>query len=90
MIGFGIDEIQANYVAEIKMRNINKEYILKQTRATSQLEQEIADLRDILNSSRKLQKVIIKELEEVSKKFGKPRKTEIIYNLMPSHLTETP
>ena len=81
MIGFGIDEIQANYVAEIKLRNINKEYILKQTKATSQLEQEIADLRDILNSPRKLQKVIIKELEEVSKKFGKPRKTEIIYNI---------
>ena len=81
MIGFGIDEIQANYVAEIKLRNINKEYILKQTKATSQLEQEIADLRDILNSARKLQKVIIKELEEVSKKFGKPRKTEIIYNI---------
>jgi len=80
MIGFGIDEIQANYVAEIKLRNINKEYILKQTKATSQLEQEIAELRDILGSPRKLQKVIIKELEEVSKKFGKPRKTEIIYN----------
>ncbi len=81
MIGFGIDEIQANYVAEIKLRNINKEYILKQTKATSQLEQEIAELRDILNSSRKLQKVIIKELEEVSKKYGKDRKTEIVYNL---------
>jgi len=81
MIGFGIDEIQANYVAEIKLRNINKEYILKQTKATSQLEQEIADLRDILGSPRKLQKVIIKELEEVSKKYGKPRKTEIIYNI---------
>ena len=80
MIGFGIDEIQANYVAEIKLRNINKEYILKQTRAISQLEQEIADLRDILGSSRKLQKVIIKELEEVSKKFGQPRKTSIVYN----------
>ena len=81
MIGFGIDEIQANYVAEIKLRNINKEYILKQTRATSQLEEEIAELRDILGSPRKLQKVIIKELEEVSGKFGKPRKTEIIYNM---------
>ena len=81
MIEFGIDEIQANYVAEIKLRNINKEYILKQTKATSQLEQEIADLRDILNSARKLQKVIIRELEEVSRKFGNPRKTEIIYNM---------
>ncbi len=79
MIGFGIDEIQANYVAEIKLRNINKEYILKQTRATSQLEKEIADLRDILNSSRKLKNLIIRELEEVSKKYGKPRMTEIVY-----------
>ena len=79
MIGFGIDEIQANYVAEIKLRNINKEYILKQTKATSQLEKEIADLRDTLNSSRKLKNVIIKELQTVSDKFGKPRKTEIIY-----------
>ena len=79
MIGFGIDEIQANYVAEIKLRNINKEYILKQTRAISELEKEIADLRDTLNSSRKLKNVIIKELQQVSDKFGKPRKTEIIY-----------
>ena len=79
MIGFGIDEIQANYVAEIKLRNINKEYILKQTKAISQLEQEIADLRDTLNSSRRLKNVIIQELQEVSKKYGQPRKTEIIY-----------
>ena len=79
MIGFGIDEIQANYVAEIKLRNINKEYILKQTKAISQLEQEIADLKDTLNSSRRLKNVIIQELQEVSKKFGQPRKTEIIY-----------
>ena len=81
MIGFGIDEIQANYVAEIKLRNINKEYILKQTRAVSQLEQEIRELQDILNSPRKLQKLIIKELEEVSRKFGQPRKTEILYSI---------
>ena len=79
MIEFGIDEIQANFVAEIKLRNINKEYILKQTKAISQLEKEIADLRDTLNSSRKLKNLIIKELEEVSRKFGKPRLTEIIY-----------
>ena len=81
MIEFGIDEIQANFVAEIKLRNINKEYILKQTKAISQLEKEIADLRATLNSSRKLQNVIIKELEEVSKKFEKERRTEIIYNI---------
>ena len=79
MIGFGIDEIQANYVAEIKLRNINKEYILKQTKATDQLEREIEDLNATLNSSRKLKNVIIRELQEVSEKFGKPRKTEIIY-----------
>ena len=79
MIGFGIDEIQANYVAEIKLRNINKEYILKQTRAIDDLEREIDELRNILNSGRRLKNVIIKELEEVSKKFGKDRLTEIVY-----------
>ncbi len=79
MIGFGIDEVQANYVAEIKLRNINKEYILKQTKAISELEKEIADLRDTLGSNRKLKNVIIKELQQVSDKYGQPRKTEIIY-----------
>ena len=81
MIGFGIDEIQANYVAEIKLRNINKEYILRQTRAIDELEKEIAELRDILGSPRKLKNVIIDELKKVSAKYGKPRKTEIIYNI---------
>ena len=79
MIGFGIDEIQANYVAEIRLRNINKEYILKQTRAIDALEEEIADLRDILGSRRRLKNVIISELKEVAEKFGEERKTEIIY-----------
>ena len=79
MIEFGIDEIQANFVAEIKLRNINKEYILKQTRAISDLEEEIEDLKATLNSSRRLKNVIIKELQEISAKFGKPRKTEIVY-----------
>ena len=81
MIGFGIDEIQANFVSEIKLRNINKEYILKQTKATSQLEQEIEELQDTLNSPRKLKNVIIQELRQVSEKFGQPRKTEILYNI---------
>ena len=80
MIGFGIDEIQANFVAEIKLRNINKEYILKQTKAVGQLEQEIADLNDTLNSPKKLKNVIIQELTEVSRKYGKERKTEIVYD----------
>ena len=79
MIGFGIDEIQANYVAEIKLRNINKEYILKQLKAVDALEKEIADLRDTLGSPRKLKNLIIKELQGVAEKYGQPRKTEIIY-----------
>ena len=79
MIGFGIDEIQANYVAEIKLRNINKEYILKQTKAISELEKEIADLTATLKSHKKLQNLIIAELKQVSQKFGQSRKTEIVY-----------
>ena len=80
MIGFGIDEIQANYVAEIKLRNINKEYILKQTKAIDQLKQEIAQLEATLNSPKKLQNVIKKELEQVAAKYGQPRKTQIVYD----------
>ena len=81
MIEFGIDEIQANFVAEIKLRNINKEYILKQTKAISELENEIAELKDILSSSRKLKSVIKKELKAVADKYGQDRKTEIIYHI---------
>ena len=88
MIGFGIDEVQANYVAEIKLRNINKEYILKQTKAIDDLEKEIAELQDILGSNRKLKNVIIKELQQVSEKFGQPRKTEIIYEIQDVRLDE--
>ena len=88
MIVFGIDEIQANYVAEIKLRNINKEYILKQTRAIDDLEREIEELQDTLNSSRKLKNVIIKELQAVSDKYGKPRKTEIIYDVQETAVEE--
>ena len=82
MIGFGIDEIQANYVAEIKLRNINKEYILKQIKAVDDLEKEIADLKDILSNKRRLKNVIISELKEVAEKYGQPRRTEIIYDSM--------
>ena len=79
MIGFGIDEIQANFVAEIKLRNINREYILKHTRSIRDLEEEIEDLNATLKSARRLQKVIIGELQQVVKKYGQPRKTEIIH-----------
>ena len=81
MIGFGIDELQANYVAEIKLRNINREYILKQTKATDELQKEIDQLQEILDSRRKLKGVIKKELKAVADKYGQPRKTEIIYNI---------
>ena len=80
MIGFGIDEIQANYVAEIKLRNINKEYILKQLKAVDELEAEIADLRDTLGSARRLKNLIIKELQQVIDKYAQPRRTQIVYD----------
>ncbi len=79
MIGFGIDEVQANFVAEIKLRNINKEYILKQTKAVDDLEKEIADLQGILDSKLRLKKLIISELKQVAEKYAQPRKTEIVY-----------
>ena len=79
MIGFSIDEIQAEYVAEIKLRHLNKEYILKRLQDIEQLEADIADMIDILDSERRIKKIIIDELGEVSKKYGKPRKTQFYY-----------
>ncbi len=79
MIGFGIDEIQAEYVAEIKLRHLNREYILKRTQETDELEKDIAVLEGILESKSKIKKIIVKELNEVSKKYGQPRKSIIIY-----------
>ena len=78
MIGFGIDEIQAEYVAEIKLRHLNREYILKRTKDIEALISEIEELESVLKSRTKLLKIIIKELEEVIKKYGKDRKTEIV------------
>ena len=79
MIGFGIDAVQAEYVAEIKLRNINREYILKRTDEVGQLEKDIADLEDTLNSKRRIKTIIKHELENVIKKHGAPRKTGIVY-----------
>ena len=79
MIGFGIDDIQAEYVADIKLRNINKEYILRRIEETSDLEAEIADLQDIVNNPGRVKKLIIAELQNVKKKFAVPRRTDIIY-----------
>ncbi len=78
MIGFGIDEIQANFVAEIKLRNLNREYILKHTRAIADLEKDIANLEATLKSPKKLQKVLIDEMNAVVKKYGQDRRTQII------------
>ena len=80
MIGFGIDQIQAEYVAEIKLRNINKEYILKRVQETAALEGEIEDLEDTLQKPARIRKIIVGELEEVRKKYAQPRKTEIIFS----------
>ena len=80
MIGFGIDEIQANFVAEIKLRNINKEYILKKTAETEELEKAIEDLEKILKSDARVKTIIVKELDEVCKKYGRDRQTGLIYD----------
>ena len=79
MIGFGIDEVQAEYVAEIKLRNINREYILKRTEETSSLENDIRDLEDTLSNVRRIKSIIIAELKTVIKKYGAERKTAIVY-----------
>jgi len=79
MIGFGIDQIQAEFVAEIKLRNINKEYILKRLQDTDDLQKEIAELTDILSSERKIRNIIVKELKAVADKYGKERKTTLVF-----------
>ena len=78
MEGFGIDEIQAEFVAEIKLRNLNKEYILKRTAEIKALSEEIAELKDTLEKNKKIEKIIEKELKEISKKFGTPRRSSVI------------
>ncbi len=88
MIGFGIDQVQAEYVAEIKLRNINKEYILKRTRETDALRDEIDDLEDTLNDPRRVKKILVDELTAAAKKYGEPRKTEILYEHQQLELPE--
>jgi len=78
MDGFGIDEIQAEYVAEIKLRNLNREYILKRTDEIEKLIEEIAELQDILANDKEVKKLIAKQLKEISKKYGQDRKTDLI------------
>ena len=86
MMGFGIDEVQANFVADIRLRNINREYILKRTAETADLEKDIADLEATLNNRRRIKSVIIGELESINKKYQMPRKTAIVYA---SEITDT-
>ena len=81
MIGFGIDEQQAEYVAEIKLRHINREYILKRTEETEALQADIAEMEEILNSPKRIDKVIIDELREVISKYSQPRKTMFLYEV---------
>lgn len=80
MIGFGIDEIQAEYVAEIKLRHLNREYILKRTKDLEDLEKEIAELDEILKSKARIKTIIVKELKSIAEKYGQPRKSIIIYD----------
>ena len=79
MIGFGIDQIQAEYVAEIKLRHLNREYILKRTADISDLKKDIAEMEIILNDPKKINNLIIDDLKEVIKKYDQPRRSEIIY-----------
>ena len=88
MIGFGIDQVQAEYVAEIKLRNINKEYILKRVEETSALQDEIEDLEDILARPARVKKIIVAELEDVRKKNAEPRRTGIVYGHEVEEYTE--
>lgn len=81
MIGFGIDETQAEYVAEIKLRHLNREYILKRTAEIEELEKAIADLNDILEKPARVRRIIIRELTDVAKKYGAPRRSEILYEV---------
>ncbi len=81
MIGFGIDEAQAEYVAEIKLRHINREYILKRTEETDSLTSEIAEMEEILGNPKKIDKVIISELKEVAAKYAQPRRTLFLYDV---------
>ena len=80
MIGFGIDEVQAEYIAEIKLRHLNREYILKRLEETEQLKSSIADMKDILDDNGRVQDIIIGELNEVIKKYSQPRRTQILYD----------
>ena len=88
MSGFEIDRIQAEFIAEIKLRNLNKEYILNRVGEVDSLIKEINDLKDTYGDEKRIRKIIIKQLNDISKKYGQPRKTEIIQDELVEVITE--
>nr|WP_317413571.1 DNA topoisomerase (ATP-hydrolyzing) subunit A [uncultured Solibaculum sp.] len=88
MIGFGIDQIQAEYVAEIKLRHLNREYILKRTAEIQELEEKIQELQGILDSKKLVKRIIVEELKKVASQYGQPRKSAIVYDVDEEELEE--
>ncbi|MDP4092356.1 MAG: DNA topoisomerase (ATP-hydrolyzing) subunit A [Bacillota bacterium] len=88
MQGFEIDQLQADYIAEIKLRNLNKQYILNRVGEVDDLNKEIEELKSILADENKIKKIIIKQVNEISKKYGQPRRTEIIHDTLVEEITE--
>ena len=88
MAGFEIDKVQAEFIAEIKLRNLNKEYILNRVGEVDSLMKEIQDLKDIHGSEGRIRKIIVRQLNEIAKKYGQPRKTEIIQDELVEEITE--
>ena len=88
MIGFGIDQVQAEYVAEIRLRHLNREYILQRTAEVEQLREDIAKMEDILSSKKKIQGVIVQELKQVAKDYGQPRKTQFLFDAKEAEVEE--
>ena len=88
MEGFGIDKLQAEFIAEIKLRNLNREYILDRVGEVDALQKEIADLKDIYGSEKRIKQIIVKQLGEIARKYGQPRKTEIICETSIEEITQ--
>ena len=88
MEGFDIDRLQAEFIAEIKLRNLNREYILNRVGEVDTLQKEISDLKDVYGSEKRIKRIIIKQLGETAKKYGQPRKTEIICETSIEEITQ--
>ena len=88
MIGFGVDQPQAEFIAEIKLRNLNKEYLLNKLEEIEKLKEDIADLEETVGSDRKIKKIMVGQLKEIARKYGKPRRTEIVYDISREDVAE--